>query len=121
MQSAALGLNGSDAKKKKVKRKKGDPKERLQEKPIEAKAPLQDNGLPDRLHQLDGPVKPDDPAAKAAAGTSTKLGSSDTTTLAPATAPAPGSPLPSQTPPTGGGAVSPSSNQPVPQTSLDPR
>lgn len=121
VQAQALGLNGSDAKKKKAKRKKGDPKERLQEKPVEAKAPLQDNGLPGRLHQIDAPVKPDDPAANAAAGTSTKLGSSDTTTLAPATAPAPGSPIPSQTPPTGGGAVSPSSNQPVPQTSLDPR
>ena len=121
VQAQALGLNGSDAIKKKKKRKKGDPKERLQEKPIEAKAPLQDNGLPDRLHQLDGPVKPDDAAANAAAGTSTKLGSSDTTTLAPTTVPAPGSPIPSQTPPTGGGAVSPSSNQPVPQTSLDPR
>ncbi len=120
-QAQALGLNGSDAVKKKKKRKKGDPKERLQEKPIEAKAPLQDNGLPDRLHQLNGPVKPDDPAANAAAGTSTKLGSSDTTTLAPTTTPAPGSPIPSQTPPTGGGAVSPTSNQPLPQTSLDPR
>lgn len=121
VQADALGLNGSDAKKKKAKRKKGDPKERLQEKPIEAKAPLQDNGLPGRLHQIDAPVKPDDPAANAAAGTSTKLGSSDTTTLAPTTAPAGGSPIPSQTPPTGGGAVSPSSNQPVPQTPLDPR
>ncbi len=121
VQAEALGLNGSNAKKKKAKRKKGDPKERLQEKPVEAKAPLQDNGLPDRLHQINAPVKPDDPAANAAAGTSTKLGSSDSTTLAPVTAPAPGSPTPSQTPPTNGGAVSPSSNQPIPQTPLDPR
>ncbi|MEK6398559.1 MAG: peptidyl-prolyl cis-trans isomerase [Terriglobus sp.] len=62
VQASALGLNGSTAdKKKKPKRKKGDPKEqkgRLQEKPIEKAAPLQDNGLPDRLHQVDGPNKP---------------------------------------------------------------
>ena len=120
VQADALGLNGSDAKKKKAKRKKGEPKERLQEKPVEAKAPLQDNGLPDRLHQIGAPEKPLDPAANAAAGTSTKLGSSDTTTLAPATAAAPGSPQPSQTPPSNG-AVSPSSNLPTPQTPLDPR
>ncbi|MGI4755258.1 MAG: peptidylprolyl isomerase [Janthinobacterium lividum] len=119
VQADALGLNGSNAKKKKIKRKKGDPKERLQEKPVEAKAPLQDNGLPDRLHQLNAPGKPDDPAANAAAGTSTKP-SSDTTTLAPASAAAPGSPMPSQTPPSNG-AVSPSSNLPVPQSSTDPR
>ncbi|MGI4854018.1 MAG: peptidylprolyl isomerase [Janthinobacterium lividum] len=119
VQADALGLNGSSAKKKKAKRKKGDPKERLQEKPIEAKAPLQDNGLPGRLHQLDAPDKPLDPAANAAAGTSTKP-SADSTTLAPATAAAPGSAAPSQTPPTNG-AVSPSSTDPVPQTPLAPR
>ena len=120
VQAQALGLNGSDAKKKKAKRKKGDPKERLQEKPEEAKAPLQDNGLPDRLHQQSAPVKPDDAAATAAQGTSTKPGSSDATTLAPVTQPAPGSTIPSQTPPTNG-AASPSSNQPVPQTGNAPR
>ena len=120
VQSGALGLNGSNAKKKKVKRKKGDPKERLQGKPEEAKAPLQDNGLPDRLHQLNAPVKPDDAAATAAQGTSTKPGSSDTTTLPPVTQPAPGSTIPSQTPPTNG-AASPTSNQPLPQTGNAPR
>ena len=120
VQAGALGLNGSDAKKKKAKRKKGDPKERIQEKPEEAKAPLQDNGLPDRLHQLNAPVKPDDPAATAAQGTSLKPGSSDATTLAPVTQPAPGSTIPSQTPPTNG-AASPTSNQPVPQTGNAPR
>ncbi len=119
-QAQALGLNGSDATRKKAKRQKGDPKERLQEKPEEAKAPLQDNGLPDRLHQQDAPDKPDDVNARAAQGTSTKPGSSDTTTLAPVTQPAPGSTLPSQTPPTNG-AASPASNQPVPQTSAAPR
>ncbi len=119
-QAQALGLNGSDAKKKKAKRKKGDPKERIQEKPEEAKAPLQDNGLPDRLHQLNAPVKPDDPAATAAQGTSLKPGSSDATTLAPVTQPAPGSLIPSQTPPTNG-AASPTSNQPVPLTGNAPR
>ena len=120
IQSDALGLNGSNAKKKKVKRKKGDPKERLQTKPEEAKAPLQDNGLPDRLHQLNAPSKPDDAAARAAQGTSTKPGSSDATTLAPVTQPAPGTTLPSQTPPTNG-AASPASNQPVPLTGDAPR
>ena len=120
VQAGALGLNGSDAKKKKAKRKKGDPKERLQEKPEEAKAPLDDNGLPDRLHQLNAPAKPDDPAATAAQGTSTKPGSSDATTLAPVTQPAPGSTIPSQTPPTNG-AASPTSNQPVPLTGNAPR
>ena len=120
VQAGALGLNGSDAKKKKAKRKKGDPKDRLQQKPEEAKAPLQDNGLPDRLHQLNAPVKPDDPAATAAQGTSLKPGSSDATTLAPVAQPAPGSTIPSQTPPTNG-AASPTSNQPVPQTGNAPR
>ncbi len=119
-QAQALGLNGSDAKKQKAKRKKGDPKDRLQEKPVEAKAPLQDNGLPDRLHQINAPEEPDDQAARAAQGTSTKPGSSDTTTLAPVTQPAPGSALPSQTPATNG-AASPTSNQPVPQTPNSPR
>ena len=119
VQADALGLNGSNAKKKKAKRQKGDPKERLQEKPVEAKAPLQDNGLPGRLHQIDAPEKPLDPAANAAAGTSTKP-SADRTTLAPATAAAPGSLAPSATPPTNG-AVSPGSTDPVPQTSIAPR
>ncbi len=119
-QAQALGLNGSDAKKQKVKRKKGDPKDRLQEKPVEAKAPLQDNGLPDRLHQLNAPEKPDDAAVRAAQGTSTKPGSSDATTLAPVTQPVPGSPLPSQTPPSNG-AAAPASNQPVPQTPNSPQ
>ena len=119
VQADALGLNGSNAKKTKVKRKKGDPKERLQTKPIEAKAPLEDNGLPDRLHQVGAPPKPLDPAANAAAGTSTVPGSG-ITSLPPATAPAPGSPIPSQTPPTNG-ATSPTSTQPTGQTPLSPR
>ena len=54
-QADALGLNGSDAVKKKKKRKKGEAKDRLQTKPVEPAAPLQDNGLPDRLHQVNGP------------------------------------------------------------------
>ncbi len=112
-QADALGLHGNDAaKKKKPKRKKGDPKDRLQEKPEEPKAPLQDNGLPDRLHQVNGPGKP-------ASGTSTKP-SSDTTTLAPADQPAPGSLAPSPTPSTNGTAT-PTSNQPVPQSPGQPQ
>jgi peptidyl-prolyl cis-trans isomerase SurA len=84
-QADALGLNGSDAVKKKKKRKKGEAKDRLQTKPVEPAAPLQDNGLPDRLHQVNGPQK-----------------SSDSTTLPPATQPAPGSAAPSTTPPASG-------------------
>lgn len=82
VQSNALGLNGSTAdKKKKPKRQKGEAKERLQEKTIEKPAPLDDNGLPDRLHQVNGPNKP---AANsgAPAGTSTKP-AGDTTQPAP--------------------------------------
>ena len=101
-QAQALGLNGSNAKKKKVKRKKGDPKDRLQTKPEEPKAPLDDNGLPDRLHQVNAPTRPD----------GTKV-TSDSTTLPPANQPAPGTTLPSQTPAATGAA--PTSNQPVPQ------
>jgi peptidyl-prolyl cis-trans isomerase SurA len=85
VQADALGLNGSDAVKKKKKRKKGEAKDRLQTKPVEPAAPLQDNGLPDRLHQVNGPQK-----------------TSDSTTLPPATQPAPGSAAPSTTPPASG-------------------
>lgn len=99
-QADALGLNGSDAKKAKKKRKKGDPKDRLQDKPVEPAAPLVDNGLPDRLHQQNGPAKTDKPT-------------SDTTTLAPGNQPAPGSTAPSPVPSTNG--TTPTSNQPVPQ------
>ncbi len=73
VQASALGLNGSDATKKKktrTKHKKGDPKDpknRLQEQTVTPKAPLQDNGLPDRLHQVNGPAKPVAPAADGSA------------------------------------------------------
>jgi peptidyl-prolyl cis-trans isomerase SurA len=101
-QAEALGLNGSNAKPKKVKRKKGDPKERLQEKTVAPAAPLNDNGLPGRLHQVDAPTNAD----------GTKK-TSDSTTLAPANQPVPGSLTPSPTPSPNGTA--PTSNQPVPQ------
>ncbi|MEG9432153.1 peptidylprolyl isomerase [Terriglobus sp. ADX1] len=85
VQSNALGLNGSTAdKKKKPKRQKGEPKERLQEKTVEKPAPLDDNGLPDRLHQVNGPSKP--ATDSSAAGTSTKP-AGDTTQPAPADKP----------------------------------
>ncbi|WP_052200901.1 peptidyl-prolyl cis-trans isomerase [Terriglobus sp. TAA 43] len=71
-QSSALGLNGSTAdKKKKPKRQKGEAKERMQQKAVEKPAPLDDNGLPDRLHQVNGPAKPAADGSTAA-GTSTK-------------------------------------------------
>ena len=53
-QTKALGLNGDTAKKKK-KREKGEAKERLQQTTPEKKPDLVDNGLPDRLHQQNGP------------------------------------------------------------------
>ncbi len=53
-QQTALGLSG-DTNKKRKKRQKGETKERLQQTTPEAKPDLVDNGLPDRLHQQNGP------------------------------------------------------------------
>jgi len=84
VQSGALGLNGSTADKKKPKRQKGEPKERLQQMTPQPQAPLQDNGLPDRLHQIDGPQKSESDKTSAA-GTPTKPG--DNATPAPSSQP----------------------------------
>ena len=137
VQSDALGLQG-DTTKKKHKRKKGEDKQRLQEKAPEAKPALTDNGLPDRLHQTNGPQQTTGvPSASSQSGKLPAENSkqeekerrgaapvpsrtSDSTTLPPADTPAPGTTLPAQTPSTNGG-VTPSSNTPLPQTSAQPQ
>ena len=87
VQAAPLGLNGDTAKKKKVKREKGQPKERMQEQPSKpvdtapAIAPTANSSLvktPAGLEQNNPPAKP--------------APSADQTTLPPADTPAPGAP-----------------------------
>jgi peptidyl-prolyl cis-trans isomerase SurA len=76
-------LNGDTAKKKKVKKEKGAPKERLQNKPQAPAAPPPDetpSKAPDRGTAKEGTFQPVKPAP-----------TSDTTTPPPA---APGSPAP---------------------------
>jgi len=137
VQSGALGLNG-DTTKKKQKRQKGVAKERIQAKAPEQKPEVVDNGLPDRLHQQNGPQqKAGTPSASSTTGNlpaenskqqeRQRTGSepvtkptSDSTTLAPTDQPAPGTTLPAQTPSTNG-VTTPSSNAPVPQTSGQPQ
>ena len=133
VQSSALGLSG-DTEKKKKKRKKGEAKQRIQEATPEAKPTLVDNGLPDRLHQQNGPATP---SASSQTGNlpsenskqeererrgkepvpSTKT---DSTTLAPVDQPAPGTTLPSQTPSTNG-TTTPNSSSPLPDTNKQPQ
>jgi len=80
VQAKPLGLNGDTVAKKKVKRKKGDPKNRLQEKPKEeAPAPPEPTVNPSLAKT---PVAP---------ANSTTTPSSDTTTVPPTTTGAPGS------------------------------
>ena len=137
MQSSALGLNGDTTKKKK-KRAKGDAKQRLQETTPEAKPALVDNGLPDRLHQENGPQQATGtPSASSQSGNLPAENSkqqererrgkevvpstrTDSTTLPPADQPAPGTTLPAQTPSTNGG-VTPSSNSPLPDNKTQPQ
>ncbi len=137
VQSAALGLNGDTTKKKK-KRSKGEAKQRLQETTPEAKPALVDNGLPDRLHQENGPQQTTGtPSASSQSGNLPAENSkqqererrgkevvpstrTDSTTLPPADQPAPGTTLPAQTPSTNGG-VTPSSNSPLPDSKTQPQ
>lgn len=137
VQQNALGLSG-DTTKKKHKRKKGEEKERLQEKAPEAKPQVVDNGLPDRLHQQNGPqTTAGVPSASGATGNlpseNTKQAekertggqpvtspTADSTTLAPVDQPAPGTTLPAQTPSTNG-VTTPNSSTPVPQTGSQPQ
>ncbi|SEG33564.1 peptidyl-prolyl cis-trans isomerase SurA [Bryocella elongata] len=81
VQAKPLGLNGDTVAKKKVKRKKGDPKNRLQEKPKEeAPAPPEPTV---------NPTLAKTPVAPASQGSTPP--SSDTTTVPPTTTGAPGS------------------------------
>ena len=136
VQSAALGLNGDTAKKK--KRQKGETKERIQETTPEAKPALVDNGLPDRLHQQNGPQQTTGtPSASSQTGNLPAENSrqeererrgkevvpstrTDSTTLAPVDQPAPGTTLPSQTPSTNG-ATTPNSTSPLPDSNKQPQ
>ncbi len=86
-QAAPLGLNGDTTKKKK-KRKKGDPKERLQDKPAEPKT--------DKFANPTGPGTTNDLSKDAVGGASKP--SANQTTLPPVTAPAPGAPVPPTVP-----------------------
>ena len=134
VQSTALGLNGDTGKKKK-KRAKGEAKQRLQETTPEAKPTLVDNGLPDRLHQQNGPQQTTGtPSASSQTGSLPNENSKqdekerrgkepvtmDDTTLPPADQAAPGTTLPSQTPSTNG-TVTPNSSSPLPDTNKQPQ
>lgn len=64
VQATPLGLNGDTATKKKKKRKKGDPKDRLQNKTPEKAAPLVQNPLPDKNTGLPPVPAKDAPASQ---------------------------------------------------------
>ncbi len=135
VQASALGLNGDTLKKK--KRDKNAPKQRIQETTPEAKPALVDNGLPDRLHQQNGPEQTTGtPSASSQTGNLPTENSkqeerqrrgkevtptaADSTTLPPADQPAPGTTLPAQTP-SANGTTTPSSNSPLPDNKNQPQ
>ena len=134
-QSKALGLNGDTTKKKK-KRQKGEAKERLQQTTPEKKPDLVDNGLPDRLHQQNGPQQTaGTPSASAQSGNLPAQNSqeadkqrrgrqpvtADSTTLPSVNQPPPGTTVPTQTPSENGattpapGTLNPNPTVPPPQ------
>ncbi|WP_241654593.1 peptidylprolyl isomerase [Granulicella sibirica] len=101
-QSAPLGLNGDTTKKKK-KRKKGDPKERLQTKPAAPKD--------DKFANPTGPGTTNDLRKTPVGGTTAPATTpANPTTLPPADAPAPGAPVP----PTVPGSTTPAPGSTVP-------
>ena len=101
-QSAPLGLNGDTTKKKK-KRKKGDPKERLQDKPPAPKE--------DKFANPTGPGTSNDLRKTPVGGTTAPATTPvNPTTLPPANAPAPGAPVP----PTVPGSTTPAPGSTVP-------
>ncbi len=136
VQASALGLNGDTATKK--PRPKGEAKQRIQETTAAPKPALVDNGLPDRLHQENGPQQTTGtPSASSQTGNLPAENSkqeerqrrgkevtpgtkADSTTLAPADQPAPGTTLPAQTP-SANGTTTPSSNSPLPDTNKQPQ
>ena len=99
-QSAPLGLNGDTTKKKK-KRKKGDPKERLQDKPPAPKE--------DKYANPTGPGTTNDLRKTPVGGTTTAP--ANPTTLPSTTAPAPGAPVSPTVP--GGTTPAPGSTVPA--------
>ena len=102
-----------------MKRKKGEAKERIQEKAPEAKPAVVDNGLPDRLHQQNGPQqKAGVPSASSATGNLPAENSKQEERQR--TGKEPGTTLPAQTP-SANGTTTPSSNAPVPQTPNQPQ
>ena len=87
IQAAPLGLNGDTAKKKKVKREKGAPKERLQDqpsKPVDTAPPIAPTANPALVNTPTGVEHTDAPAKTAP--------TSDQTTLPAPDTPAPGAP-----------------------------
>ncbi len=110
-QAAPLGLNGDTVKKKKVKRKKGESKERIQDRPAPvAPAAPSPTVNPDLGKSLPGTTSSTTPTA-------------DRTTLPPASAPPPGSnstgqpiPPPGSPQTTPGGAEVPSTTPPTVNT-----
>ena len=137
-QQNALGLNG-DTNKKKKKREKGEAKERLQQTTPEKKPDLVDNGLPDRLHQQNGPQQTTGtPSASSQTGNLPAENSkeqdrqrrgkqpvtnpsADATTLPSVNQPPPGTTVPVQTPSENGtttpapGTLNPNPTLPPPQ------
>ena len=99
VQAAPLGLNGDTVSKKKKKRQKGEAKERLADKPVEKAAPLVDNTPLRQPKTLPAATAPEKTTA-------------DTTTLAPANQPAPGSLQPAPAVPN---TPAPTNNTQVPQ------
>ncbi len=100
-QASPLGLNGDTASKKKKAKVKGAPKERLQDKKVDA-AP-------------DNPIAPtvNPTLGTSPAGTTPTAPSADTTTLPPSNAPAPGAPPQGQPlPPTGRPSATPNGTAP---------
>ena len=105
-QAAPLGLNGDTVKKKKVKRKKGDTKERIQDRPAPA-APVPPSPTvnPDLGKSLPGTTAPSadrttlPPASAAPPGANSTGQPIPPPTSAPQTTPS-GEPIPSTTPPT---------------------
>ncbi|HEY4354347.1 MAG TPA: peptidyl-prolyl cis-trans isomerase [Acidobacteriaceae bacterium] len=103
-QAAPLGLNGDTVKKKKAKREKGAPKERLQEKTKPEEKPLD---------QTVNPALGAAPVTNNTNTTTTPKPSSDTTALPPADAPAPGA-LPAGQPIPATTGTQPASTTPAP-------
>ena len=109
-QAAPLGLNGDTAKKKKAKREKGAPKERLQDKKPDTTQPAP------VAPTVNPALSPGAPASAGDRGAQTAKPSSDQTTVPPVSTPAPvGAPPQGQAlPPTGAPETTPNGTQAPP-------